>query len=96
MSIANITQEDLLKNTNVRHVQYNGQWYFSVYDLNTEFIGAFKGVQGLGLPLENRKGEMEYINFIPYSQIHEISKKLEGVSDFQQAIDVLFNFKEKK
>lgn len=96
-SIANITQEELLQNLNVRHVDFEHEWYFAVPDLNLQYIGAFKNIKGLPLPLQvSGKKERYIVSCIPFSKVAEIANKVGNTSDFQQAIDVLFSFNPKK
>ena len=96
-SIANITQEELLQNLNVRHVDFEHEWYFAVPDLNLQYIGAFKNVKGIPLPLQvlGRK-ERDLVVCIPFTKVAEVASKIGNTSDFQQAIDVLFNFNPKR
>jgi len=93
-SIAGITQEQLLANKKVRHIDFDGEWYFSIYDLNQQYIGAFKNTIGWPLPFKKQSppDSSEMISCISFSEVAEVAKSLEGRPEFNQAIDVLFGF----
>ncbi len=94
-SIKEITEEKLLSNNKIRHVDFDGEWYFSIYDLNLEYIGVFKNAIGLILPIKG-KIKREPLMCISFSEIIKTIESWEERPDFNQAIDVLFMFNKKK
>jgi hypothetical protein len=95
-TIAGITEDKLLNDKKIRHVSFDGEWYFSIHDLNLEYIGAFKNVTGLILPVRGKNDKRDPLMCIAFSEIENIAKILENRPEFNQAIDVLFGFGKKK
>ncbi len=99
-SIAAITEEKLLKNKDVRHVLHNGEWYFSVFDLNMQYLGAFKnnhnGAIILRHTIRGTKDLLEDIACIPFSKVSAVAQEIGDRPELNQAIDVLFGFNQKK
>jgi hypothetical protein len=95
MRLQEITKTRLLRNKNIRSVDFEHEWYFVARDLNEEFLGAFNNVPYLALPILVN-GERVFMNCIRYKDIQEKVDSLSGKSDFEININTILNFNPKR
>lgn len=99
MKIEDISKENLLSLSDVRHVLIDNELYFSALDVNRVFLGAFQHLPTVQLPTELKelKGiTHKIIPFIKYSDIKTHADSLSGLSDFNINIKTALNFNPKK
>ncbi|WP_417354716.1 hypothetical protein [Flavobacterium sp.] len=95
MNLQDITEDILLKEPNVRSVDFEHEWYFVASDMNKRFMGAFNNVPGLPLPILVN-GNRELLKCISFHDIQQQINFLAGKSDFERHINTALNFNPKK
>lgn len=96
MKLDNITEEILLHNSNIKSVDFENANYFSINDLNLAFMGAFRGLEGIPLPMISSDGNRHLTMCINWITILERKNELLGMSDFEKNINTALNFNPKK
>lgn len=96
MKLDNITEEILLYNSNIKSVDFENDNYFSINDLNLVFMGAFRGLEGIPLPIIHSDGNRHLTMCINWTTILERKNELSAMSDFEKNINTALNFNPKK
>jgi hypothetical protein len=95
MKIEDITQESLLREQNIRSVDFEHEWYFVAEDLNNMFMGSFQHLSGLPLPIKTGNGR-EIRRCVSYSDIAEHVRYLKNLSPFERNINTALNYNPRK
>lgn len=75
MKLQPLTLEDLLNNSEVRSVNFEHNWYFSINDLSRLYPGIFKNVSPVPLPLKVKEGR-QMTNCMNFNEIVAILEKV--------------------
>lgn len=96
MDIGKITERSLLENTSIRSVDFEHQNYFSRNDMDKVFMGSFRHIESVPLPLLAPDGTRELVSCISWQNISKHVTLLAGKSEFEQRINTVLNFNPKK
>jgi|GEM_PF-1460322 len=86
-----LEEKELLIRADIRSVEFNNEFYFSIQDIAMEIKEDLSDVKGIVLPINE-----EYIDVARISDIEKGRKKplKEELSEFNQALLKVRNFKE--
>ncbi len=96
MDIGKITERSLLENPSIRSVDFKHQNYFSRNDMDKAFMGSFRHIESVPLPLLSPNGTREIVSCISWHNISQHTTFLAGKSEFEQRINTVLNFNPKK
>lgn len=86
----------LLDNPAIKSVDFEYQNYFSRNDMDNAFMGSFRHIDAVPLPILMPNGKREIMSCISWSDISKHVKFLSGKSEFEQRINTVLNFNPKK
>lgn len=96
MSIEEITEYSLLQNPKVKSVDFENENYFSVNDLNNLFMGTFRDLYSLPLPVLHPNNERYLTSCVSWKSISDRIEQLRGKSEFEKRINTALNFNPNK
>lgn len=96
MSIEEITEHGLLRNSRIKSVDFENENYFSINDMNDFFMGSFRNISTVPLPIMYSNGKRDLTSCISWKNINERIEQLKGKSDFEKRINTALNFNTNK
>jgi hypothetical protein len=96
MDLTVITLEKLLDNRLIKHIEKDGEFYFSKDSMNVFFEDNFKYTPHVTLTWKGTSNFVESGNFISYKEISEQVDYIKDKPSFGENIDKMFGFNNKK
>jgi len=97
MNIGDITLQVLIKDTNVRKSVLDNQYLFSSDDLNYNYMGAFRELKVLLIPVKNAQtGNYDYTGMIPAEYVQMRIDEMKKHNPFEQLLFTAMKYDPRK